>query len=122
MTVARMVHYGLPDKQIWRIRATRLTVLFVWIDVVCFLVQVAGGGMLSNDEPNIARIGTKVYTAGVAIQMVFVIIFGAMTTWFYRRTLQVSRCNNGRMKGLTLAMFAVLLLIVVGSNTWRLLE
>ncbi|KAH7237880.1 hypothetical protein B0J15DRAFT_569523 [Fusarium solani] len=60
MTVARMVHFGLADKQIWNIKANKLTVLFVWIDVVCFFVQAGGGGMLSNkDEPNIARIGTK---------------------------------------------------------------
>ncbi|KAK2469433.1 hypothetical protein H9L39_19150 [Fusarium oxysporum f. sp. albedinis] len=122
MTVARMVHFGLADKQIWNIKATKLTVLFVWIDVVCFLVQAGGGGMLSNkDEPNIARIGTKVYTAGVAIQMTFVIIFGAMTAWFYRRIHQVPRCNNGRLKGLTLVMLAVLLLIVV-RTVYRLIE
>ncbi|KAK2471480.1 hypothetical protein H9L39_17711, partial [Fusarium oxysporum f. sp. albedinis] len=60
MTVARMVHFGFADKQIWNIKATKLTILFVWIDVVCFLVQAGGGGMLSiKDEPNIARIGTK---------------------------------------------------------------
>ncbi|KAH6881032.1 RTA1 like protein-domain-containing protein [Thelonectria olida] len=122
MTVARMVHFGLADKQIWNIKATKLTVLFVWIDVVCFLIQAGGGGMLSNkDEPNIARIGTKVYTAGVAIQMTFVIIFGAMTAWFYRRIHQMSRCNNGRMKGLTLVMLAVLLLIVI-RTVYRLIE
>ncbi|RYC80085.1 hypothetical protein BFJ63_vAg17029 [Fusarium oxysporum f. sp. narcissi] len=68
MTVARMVHLGLADKQIWNIKATKLTVLFVWIDVVCFLVQAGGGGMLSNkDEPNIARIGTK-NTSGASLQ------------------------------------------------------
>ncbi|EWZ28215.1 hypothetical protein FOFC_18374 [Fusarium oxysporum] len=122
MTVARMVHFGFADKQIWNIKATKLTVLFVWIDVVCFLVQAGGGGMLSiKDEPNIARIGTKVYTAGVAIQTTFVIIFGAMTAWFYRRIHQVPRCNNGRLKGLTLVMLAVLLLIVV-RTVYRLIE
>ncbi|KAI3573800.1 hypothetical protein IWW34DRAFT_823748 [Fusarium oxysporum f. sp. albedinis] len=68
MTVARMVHFGFADKQIWNIKATKLTILFVWIDVVCFLVQAGGGGMLSiKDEPNIARIGTK-DTSGASLQ------------------------------------------------------
>ncbi|KAM3511508.1 hypothetical protein MY11210_004866 [Beauveria gryllotalpidicola] len=62
MTVARMVYFGLPDKKIWGVRAVKLTVLFVWLDVVCFLVQLGGGLLLSNhDNANLAPIGMKVY-------------------------------------------------------------
>ena len=114
MTVARMVHFGLPEKKIWGIRAVRLTVLFVWLDIICFLVQAAGGSMLSNnDDANITQIGMKIYTAGIGVQLAFVVIFGFMTAWFYRQAHEAADGKLGRLRFLIWAMIAVLLLIVV---------
>ncbi|KAM3508958.1 hypothetical protein MY10362_000843 [Beauveria mimosiformis] len=124
MTVARMVYFGLPDKKIWGVRAAKLTVLFVWLDVVCFLVQLGGGLLLSNhDNPNLAPIGMKLYTAGIALQLGFVVIFGVMTGWFYHRMQQVSqgRVMGRRLQILTWTMLAVLVLIMV-RVIFRLLE
>lgn len=118
MTVARMVHFGLPDKKIWGIRAAKLTVLFVWLDVVCFLVQAGGGSMLSNnDDPNITRIGMRVYTAGIGVQLAFVVIFGFMTAWFCRKAYEAADGKLGRLRFLIWTMIAVLLLIVVSVLT-----
>ncbi|PNY26031.1 Uncharacterized protein TCAP_04034 [Tolypocladium capitatum] len=47
MAVARMVHFALPEQKIWGIRAAKLTLIFTWLDVVCFLVQAAGGVLLA---------------------------------------------------------------------------
>lgn len=115
MTVARMVYFGLPDRTIWGLRAVKLTVLFVWLDVVCFLVQVAGGMLLSNNNSaNLTQIGMKVYTAGIGLQLGFVVIFGTMTAWFYHRMRQVSRGRGmGRLRFLIWTMLAVLVLIMV---------
>lgn len=114
MTVARMVYFGLPDRKIWGVRAVKLTVLFVWLDVVCFLVQVAGGMMLSNDgDEKLTGIGMKIYTTGIGIQLGFVVIFGAMTGWFYYRMQQRAWRGMGRLRLLTWTMLAVLALIVV---------
>ncbi|KAJ6780350.1 hypothetical protein PWT90_06545 [Aphanocladium album] len=123
MTVARMIYFGLPEKKMWGVRAIKLTVLFVWLDIICFLVQLAGGGMLSNnDDANLIRIGMKVYTAGIGLQLGFVVIFGVMTVWFYRRMQQVSRgASMGRLRFLIWAMLAVLVLIMV-RIIYRLLE
>lgn len=116
MTVARMIYLGLPEKKIWGIKAVRLTTLFVWLDIVCFLVQLGGGSLLSNnDNANLIRIGMKLYTAGIGIQLGFVVIFGGMTMWFYYRMHQLSgeRGGMGRMRYLIWALLAVLALIVV---------
>jgi hypothetical protein len=50
MVVGRMVYYWLPEKKVWGIRATSLTRMFVWFDVVVFLIQAAGGTMLSGTD------------------------------------------------------------------------
>ncbi|KAK8145091.1 hypothetical protein G3M48_004915 [Beauveria asiatica] len=124
MTVARMVYFGLPDKKIWGVRAVKLTVLFVWLDVVCFLVQLGGGLLLSNqDNPSLAPIGMRLYTAGVALQLGFVVIFGVMTGWLYHRMRQVSqgRGMGRRLQILTWTMLAVLVLIMV-RVIFRLIE
>ncbi|OAA60798.1 RTA1 domain protein [Cordyceps fumosorosea ARSEF 2679] len=123
MTVARMVYFGLPDKKIWGVRAVKLTVLFVWLDIICFLVQLGGGGLLSNnDNANLTRIGMKLYTAGIGLQLGFIVIFGVMTAWFYHRMRQVSRGQGmGRLRFLIWVMLAVLVLIMM-RIIYRLLE
>lgn len=115
MTVARMVHFALPEQRIWGVRAAKLTLIFIWLDVVCFLVQAGGGALLSGDNPaNLLAIGMKVYMAGIGVQMGFVVIFSAMTLWFYYRVHQVAGGGGiGRMRYLIWTLLAVLLLIVV---------
>ncbi len=43
--------------------------IFVWADVVTFLIQAGGGSMSSpGADANIIKIGLDVYTAGVAVR------------------------------------------------------
>ncbi|KAJ6447143.1 RTA1 domain-containingprotein [Purpureocillium lavendulum] len=122
MTVARMVHFGLPSQKIWGIRAARMTLLFVWLDIACFLVQGAGGSMLSGDSPaNVQRIGSKLYMSGVGLQLGFVLIFIVLTVCFYRDVSRVTGGRMGLMRWLTLTMIAVLLFIVM-RIVYRLIE
>lgn len=109
-----MVYFGLPEKKIWGIRATRLTLIFVWLDIVCFLVQGGGGSLLSGDSSaNLKSIGMKIYTAGIGLQLGFVVIFIAMTLWFYRSMHQVAGGAMGKMRYLVWVMLLVLTMIVV---------
>lgn len=116
MTVARMVYFALPDKQVWGIKAVRLTVLFVWLDVVCFLIQVGGGSILSSDDIKVVQIGQKIYMAGIGVQMGFILIFGSMTIAFYLKLRQLSGNQIKRVKILTWAMLALLILILVSPE------
>ena len=116
MTVARMVYFALPDKQVWGIKAIRLTVLFVWLDVVCFLIQVGGGSILSSDDIKVVQIGQKIYMAGIGVQMGFILIFGSMTIAFYLKLRQLSGNQIKRVKILTWAMLALLILILVSPE------
>ncbi|KAF4496485.1 phospholipid-translocating ATPase [Fusarium agapanthi] len=122
MAVARMVYFRVPDRKLLGIKAIRMTLLFVWLDIILFLVQGAGGSMLSNnDDMNVIRIGQKVYMAGVGLQLAVILIFIGITTFFYSKLRQLEGRSMGRMKWLILAMLTVLVLIVI-RIVYRLIE
>lgn len=111
-----MVYFGLPEKKIWGVKATKLTLIFVWLDIVCFLVQGGGGSLLSGDSSTDTKaIGMKIYTAGIGLQLAFVIIFTGMTLWFYKKMHQVTGGHVGKMAWLIWTMLLVLTMIVVSQ-------
>lgn len=119
MAVARMVYFRMPDRKLLGIKAIRMTLLFVWLDIILFLVQGAGGSMLSNnDDMNVIRIGQKVYMAGVGLQLAVILIFIGITAYFYFKLRQLEGRSMGRMKWLILTMLTVLILIVVSSSSF----
>ncbi|KAK7427481.1 hypothetical protein QQZ08_006087 [Neonectria magnoliae] len=114
MTVARMIYFRIPEKKIWGVRAIKLGTLFIWLDIACFLIQGAGGSMLSNnDDGNTTRIGQKIYMAGIGVQLAFIIIFIVMTGWFYYQLVQLEGSRIGRMRYLIWTMLAVLILVMI---------
>lgn len=118
MAVARMVYFRMPGQKLLGIKAIRMTLLFVWLDVILFLVQGSGGVLLSNTDAdsNIVNIGMKIYMAGVALQLVVVLIFTGITVFFYFKLRQVEGRSMGRMKWLIWTMVVVLALIVVSIS------
>ena len=50
MTLGRMVHFFLPDQKVWGIKAKRLTLIFVLLDIGSFIMQGIGGSMLSGEN------------------------------------------------------------------------
>jgi hypothetical protein len=115
MGVARMVYFSMPAQKLLGIKAIRMTLLFVWLDVILFLVQGSGGIMLSSTDAdsNLIDVGMKVYMAGVALQLAVVLIFTGITVFFYFKLRQLEGGSMGRMKWLIWTMVVVLLLIVV---------
>jgi len=89
MTLARLVHFLLPDKKVWGLKATMLTKIFVGLDILSFIVQATGGSMLSGGGPDvdvrIIQIGQQIYTTGVAVQGAFIVIFAGICYTFHMR-------------------------------------
>lgn len=114
MTVARMIYFGLPEKEIWGIKAIRLTTLFVMCDIFCFMVQGTGAGMFSNPKkPEKVTAGRYIYMGGMAFQLVILVIFIALTVTFTRQMIKVTSDHLGRMRILIATMMIVLLMILV---------
>lgn len=121
MTVARLVYYILPDQTLCRVKATMLTKLLVWFDIVCFIIQAGGGSMMSNEDvtSSIVRTGQQVYMAGCGVQLGFILLFCGMMGRLRFKMSRDSRPvpNLGQVKLLIWIMFAVLTLIIV-SPPW----
>ncbi|KFY15157.1 hypothetical protein V492_02192, partial [Pseudogymnoascus sp. VKM F-4246] len=93
MVVGRIVYFWLPEKRIWGIKATSLTRWFVWFDVMVFLIQAAGGLMLTgageNDEDRkVTKIGLNIYMTGIGVQQGVLVIFIALMISFHVRALR----------------------------------
>ncbi|KAH7917425.1 RTA1-domain-containing protein [Leucogyrophana mollusca] len=62
--------------------AHRLTVIFVSSDVTTFLIQAAGGVLNISQNVNTALMGSRIFFAGLILQLVSFLSFSCITAWF----------------------------------------
>ncbi|PLB54013.1 hypothetical protein P170DRAFT_469485 [Aspergillus steynii IBT 23096] len=77
MTLGRMIYYFLPDQKLAGISARRYGALFVSLDILAFLVQVAGASMSTNDSMGhkFVMLGLHLYMGGIGLQELFILCF-----------------------------------------------
>lgn len=133
MTAGRLVYFLHPKKRLLGIKAAKIGRCFVWLDILSFIVQAAGGLMMNQENgTRVIEIGKNVYMSGVGVQQLFISIFLGMIIRFHVDVLRVERdyqfCDvNGsrrraaRWKWLTYTMYAVLGLITI-RIVFRLVE
>lgn len=116
-----MIHYLIPEKRVYNIKASSITKYYVWADIISFIVQAVGGTMLSGNPPvSTMKIGMDIYRAGIGLQEFFILTFFFVTTKFHREML--SRDRSGlvdrsiKWRALTWAIYAVLTLITVSNH------
>jgi hypothetical protein len=98
-TAARLVHFLLPDRTLF-LPARKLAVVFVALDIAAFVVQGVGGVMAGpGSSADVARIGLRVYTGGVAGQLGCICVFGAMLARLWVRLVRIER-ETGEMVAL----------------------
>ncbi|KAK2732942.1 hypothetical protein FQN57_002427 [Myotisia sp. PD_48] len=85
MVLGRMVHFFLPDKQCFGISARKLTLIFVLLDVIAFLVQGSSSSLMTSDTPSTTRIGINIYMGGIGLQELFVLLFTALSIRFHKK-------------------------------------
>ncbi|KAL1995977.1 hypothetical protein VTN49DRAFT_512 [Thermomyces lanuginosus] len=88
MVFGRMVYYYIPEKKIAGIRAERMALIFVWLDIFAFITQAVGGSMSADDESNVGVIGSRIYTGGIAVQQCFIFCFTGLLIKFHRVMLR----------------------------------
>ncbi|KAM5357331.1 hypothetical protein ACJZ2D_016379 [Fusarium nematophilum] len=127
MIVARLVHFLHPQRRMIGISAQWLAKLFVTADVMCFIIQAAGGVLIAdqNSKDN-AALGRKIYMAGAGVQLGCVAIFIVVHTLFYRVLFLNARIGkletrNRWTKSLFWIVYLVLGLIIV-RIIFRLVE
>ncbi|KAK5050755.1 hypothetical protein LTR84_003314 [Exophiala bonariae] len=130
MALGRLIHFTLVHDKILRLRARHLTVMFVAFDITAFIMQASGGILAAKSDNRSTKIaGYNLYSAGVGIQMGFILWFVALVLRFHfklRRPDTYELSGDGRaalpaVKRIIYALYAVLVLILY-RNSWRLAE
>jgi hypothetical protein len=112
------------------IRPTRLTKLFVGGDVLCFLVQAGGGGILAgSDSKSSADVGKGVILVGLGLQMVIFGFFLVVAGVWQRRMgggAGGAAAKGAGQKGFEwrryLNMLYVVSLLITFRNLFRVIE
>ncbi|KAH7136364.1 RTA1 like protein-domain-containing protein [Dactylonectria macrodidyma] len=125
MVIARLVHFLLPERKAI-LSARWIAKSFVAADVLSFAVQAVGGSMLADDDPEQKETGRRIYIGGIAIQLLFVLIFIVVAGKFVRRLRALM--TDGKLereetwvRPVIWTVFAGLFLIVV-RIIFRLIE
>ena len=83
MVLGRMIHFYVPEHRLLRLKASTFATCFVLLDIVCFVVQLIGGGMAGvGAPPEQMKTGLDIYKGGIALQEVFVILFIGLAVVF----------------------------------------
>lgn len=80
-----------------RVRPARLPFVFVPADVSCLLVQAVGGSLAAqgDGDPPLLRAGNRTIIAGIALQVVVLLAFGAVCLDYYVRVRRWLRGPGG---------------------------
>lgn len=125
MTLGRLIHFFIPERRLGGISAKRYGLIFVWLDILAFIVQLAGASITTQREVPTSTImlGIHIYMGGIGLQELFVLIFGALTIHLHRRMVQMENYggldNEKTTRGsvswrwLFAALYAALILITV---------
>ena len=87
MMLGRIILVLDADKLLF-IRRTWLTQIFVAGDVICFLCQAGGAGLLSSGDLSMINTGDDIIVAGLFIQVVFFGLFVIAAGTFHYRLVQ----------------------------------
>ncbi|KAF3937255.1 hypothetical protein ABW19_dt0202155 [Dactylella cylindrospora] len=139
MVLGRMVFYYLNEKKVCGIKAKKLTVVFVWLDIIAFIVQYAGAMMSSIrddddkatdaeklEETNMQLTGIRVYMGGIGFQLLWILVFSAVAWRFRIKTVMEGVRGQGvvrdtNWKHLLIVLYFTLAMIVI-RIVFRLVE
>ena len=87
MELARIVHMVEADRALF-IRRTWLTKIFVAGDVLSFLMQASGAGLLASRNAQMIDTGNNIVVGGLFVQLIFFGLFVLAAALFHIRTLK----------------------------------
>lgn len=86
MVLGRMIHLFLGNDRVFGIRARKITLIFVLFDITAFIVQCAGGSMMSGKQTqSTLHIGLGIYCGGIGLQLLAILIFIAISIRFRKQ-------------------------------------
>ncbi|ESZ96750.1 hypothetical protein SBOR_2894 [Sclerotinia borealis F-4128] len=83
MVLGRMIYFFIPDQKVWGMRGIRIAKVFIWLDVIFFIAQLAGAVLISpGAEHTTLKIGIHIYMGGIAFQELCIVISTAIAIQF----------------------------------------
>lgn len=125
MTLGRMIYFFVDDQRLGGLSAKRYGTLFVWLDIIAFIVQLVGAAFTTqtNAAESTIMLGVHIYMGGIGLQEFFILVFTGLFIVLHRRMLREERLGlldldkvrRGSMNWRTLfyAIYASLFLITV---------
>lgn len=124
MVLGRMVYNFTSSARVLRIKAWRFGLIFVLLDIVAFLIQVAGASMASGQNLTNEQIenGLHIYMGGIGFQLFFIICF-IFVAYNFHRELNANAATAGHVQAhrLLFVVYTVLGLITI-RIIFRLIE
>ncbi|KIH94054.1 RTA1 domain protein [Sporothrix brasiliensis 5110] len=123
MSFARTVYCYEPDHTVWKIKAVGMSKIFVWADVVTFIIQAAGGVMITpGASASVIKIGIDIYMAGLGCQEFCILVFVGLMVVFQRDCLRLERLGVEAPAGVLRGWRGMLytLYVVLGLISFRL--
>ncbi|CAD6568828.1 MAG: hypothetical protein TREMPRED_004789 [Tremellales sp. Tagirdzhanova-0007] len=80
--LGRLVLYLDAPQYLRPLKPKAISWTFVISDVITFLIQAAGGGLSISTNPTTAKIGGRVFLAGIAAQMASFLLFSSLWAMF----------------------------------------
>ncbi|KAH8693932.1 RTA1 like protein-domain-containing protein [Talaromyces proteolyticus] len=93
MTLGRMIYFFVEEKRLGGLSAKRYGVLFVWLDIIAFIVQLVGAAFTTQTDVPVSTImlGVHIYMGGIGLQEFFILVFTCLFVVLHRRMLQEER-------------------------------
>lgn len=116
MVMGRMVYNFTPNASVFKVKAWRFGLIFVLLDVIAFLGQLAGAALASGDHKSTEDImrGLHIYMGGVGFQQLCIFVFLGLAIRLHKK-LRMEAPTLERSRGLLLLYveYAVVTLITV---------
>ncbi|KAK4944214.1 hypothetical protein LTR10_016327 [Elasticomyces elasticus] len=95
MLLGCMIHFFLESDRVFKIKARLITRMFVLFDITAFLIQATGGTMTGpSSSTSTQNLGLDIYTAGVGVQLGFLVIFVSLAIGFQQKLKKQSQSPN----------------------------
>ncbi|KAL0574678.1 hypothetical protein V5O48_007294 [Marasmius crinis-equi] len=82
--LGRLARYLNCDRHLL-VSPRRITLIFVASDIITFLIQAAGGSITTSNDFNLVKIGSRIFLAGLALQLASFAVFSVIYLVFLYR-------------------------------------
>ncbi|KAL4744507.1 hypothetical protein BDW72DRAFT_188365 [Aspergillus terricola var. indicus] len=96
MTLGRLIYFFLPSGRLGGIGAKRFGHIFVWLEILAFIIQLVGAAFTTDTEASQETImrGVHIYMGGIGVQELFILIFTGLFIHLQRKMGEMERQGN----------------------------